>query len=173
MPQVYVSVGSNVEREHNIRAAVHALRKNFNNVETSPVYECKAEGFDGDDFYNLVVRFDTDDSLERLCDRLAQIEAAQGRVRTDARYAPRTLDIDVLLYGDIVRHDDRFDIPRRDIVVYAHVLGPLLALAPNLRHPETGEQLADRWRQFDEKAGLHVVTLDFNAAPTTDVRSAR
>lgn len=173
MPQVYVSIGSNIERERNIRAAVRALRKSFNNVETSPVYECKAEGFEGDDFYNLAARFDTDDSLERLCDRLARIEAAQGRVRTDARYAPRTLDIDVLLYGDIVRHDDRFDIPRRDIVVYAHVLGPLLALAPNLRHPETGERLADRWRQFDDNAGLRVVALDFNAASTADARSVR
>lgn len=173
MPRVYVSIGSNIEREHNIRAAVGALRESFNNVETSPVYECKAEGFEGDEFYNLVVRFDTDESLERLCDRLTQIEAAQGRVRTGARFAPRTLDIDVLLYGDIVRHDDRFDIPRRDIAIYAHVLGPLVALAPDQRHPETGERLAERWRHFDNKAELRVIALPLDATTTTDSRSAK
>jgi 2-amino-4-hydroxy-6-hydroxymethyldihydropteridine diphosphokinase len=164
VPRVYVSIGSNVEREQNVRAAVRALRASFKNVETSPVYQSRAEGFDGDDFYNLAARFDTDEPLEGVCERLTAIETAQGRVRTGARFAPRTLDIDVLLYGDLIRHDDRFDIPRRDILAYAHVLGPLATLAPDLLHPETGGCLADRWRQFAAGNTLRVVPLDLESA---------
>lgn len=162
MPRVYVSIGSNIERARNIRAAVRALTTNFKNVEISPVYQSKAEGFDGEDFYNLAAGFDTDEPLERLCERLAHIETAQGRVRTRERFAPRTLDIDVLLYGDSIRHDRRFDIPRRDILAYAHVLGPLVALAPDVRHPETGELLADHWRRFRGKQALREVPLDLD-----------
>lgn len=155
-----MSIGSNVERERNVRAAVRALKTSFRNVELSPVYQSRAEGFDGDDFYNLAARFDADEPLERLCERLTGIEAAQGRVRSGPRFAPRTLDIDVLLYGDVIRHDERFDIPRRDILTYAHVLGPLATLAPDLQHPETGERLADHWRWFRDKQVLREVPLD-------------
>lgn len=162
MPRVYVSIGSNIAREQNIRAAVRALKASFNGVELSPAYESKAEGFDGDDFYNLVARFDTHEPLERLCAQLRHFETAQGRVRGGPRFAPRTLDIDVLLYGDLVRHDNRFDIPRRDILAYAHVLGPLVALAPALCHPETGERLADRWQQFANKNALRKLAINFD-----------
>lgn len=163
MPRVYVSIGSNVQREKNIRAAVRALREHFGAVATSPVYESAAEGFDGDDFYNLVAAFDGGLPLATVCERLAAIEAAHGRVRSGARFGPRTLDLDVLLYGDLIRHDERFDIPRRDITVYAHVLRPLAELAPDLGHPETGERLIDLWRGFAGKNALRRVQLDLDA----------
>jgi 2-amino-4-hydroxy-6-hydroxymethyldihydropteridine diphosphokinase len=162
VPRVYVSIGSNVERERNIREAVRTLKASFENFAMSPVFETKAEGFAGDDFYNLAACFDTDESLERLRDRLGRIEAAQGRERTEERFAPRTLDIDILLYGDSVRHDDRFDIPRREILAQLHVLGPLVALAPELRHPETGERLAERWARFPKNDSLREVHLDLS-----------
>lgn len=162
MPRVYISIGSNIERERNICTAVRALKASFPTLATSPVFESRAEGFEGDDFYNLAASFDADDPLERLCDRLGQMETAQGRVRSGKRLSARTLDIDVLLYGDLVRHDDRFDVPRRDILAYAHVLGPLVALAPDLRHPETGERLADRWRKFANKNSLRKISVDFD-----------
>jgi len=162
VPRVFVSIGSNIEPERNIRAAVRALRAGFSNLAMSPVFESKAEGFEGNDFYNCAARFDTNDPLDRLCERLGRIEADHGRVRTGKRFSPRTLDIDVLLYGDLVRHDKRFDIPRRDILAYAHVLGPLVALAPDLRHPETGERLADRWQKFANKDSLREISVDFD-----------
>jgi 2-amino-4-hydroxy-6-hydroxymethyldihydropteridine diphosphokinase len=161
VPRVYVSIGSNVEPERNVRAAVRTLKEIFPELAASPVFKSRAEGFDGDDFYNLAASFDTDESPERLADRLGQIEAAQGRVRVGGRFSPRTLDIDILLYGDLVRHDSRFDIPRHDVLAYAHVLGPLVALAPNLRHPETGELLMDRWKQFTNKDSLREISMDF------------
>lgn len=163
MPQVYVSIGSNVERTKNIRAAIRALGAGFAHVTISSVYESEAEGFDGDDFYNLVAAFDTDAPLEEVCDRLTEIETAQGRTRTGPRFGPRTLDIDVLLYGDLVRHDDRFDVPRRDITAYAHVLGPLVELAPDLIHPGTGERLLDLWQRFPRRQTLRKVALDGGA----------
>ena len=162
MARVYVSIGSNIEPERNVRAAVRALKERYTNLAVSPVYRSKAEGFESDDFLNLTAAFDTDEPPERLADHLGRIETAQGRVRTGERFAPRTLDIDILLYGDLVRHDSRFDIPRHDILAYAHVLGPLVALAPDLRHPETGERLVDRWRRFDNKNSLRELSINFD-----------
>lgn len=162
MPRVYVSIGSNIARERNIRAAVAALREQFTALALSPVYRTPAEGFVGDDFYNLVAAFDTDLPLEALAERLAAIEAAQGRKRNGPRFGPRTLDIDVLLYGDLVRHDARFDIPRDDIALYAHVLGPLAELAPDLAHPETGERFGELWRRFPGNKALRRVPFDFD-----------
>lgn len=163
MPRVYVSIGSNVERERNIRAAVRALRGAFTAVAISAVYESAAQGFEGDHFYNLVGAFDSTLPLEQVCERLTAIEAGQGRVRGGPRFGPRTLDLDVLLYGTLVRHDDRFDIPRRDIIAYAHVLRPLADLAPDVKHPETGERLADLWRRYRGTDSLRPVPLDLNA----------
>jgi len=159
MPRIYVSIGSNIEREKNIRGAIRALKTRFASVTASPVYRTEAEGFDGDDFYNLVAAFDTDEPLERVRDALAEIEAAHGRVRPGPRYAPRTLDIDILLYGDLIRHDGQFDIPRPEIVRHAHVLGPLAMLAPAARHPETGERFADLWRRLGQTNALREVAL--------------
>jgi 2-amino-4-hydroxy-6-hydroxymethyldihydropteridine diphosphokinase len=158
--RVYISIGSNIEPERNIRAAVSALKTRFPNLAISPIFRSKAEGFEGDDFYNLAARFDTDEPPERLADYLGRIESAQGRVRTGGRFSPRTLDIDILLYGDLIRHDHRFDFPRRDVLAYTHVLGPLVALAPDLRHPETGERLMDKWQGFADRDSLREVSID-------------
>lgn len=160
MQRVYVSIGSNIEPERNVRAAVRALKSSFPSLAISPVFRSKAEGFKGDDFYNLAARFDTDEPPERLAGILGRIETAQGRVRTGKRFSPRTLDIDILLYGDLVRHDSQFDIPRHDILAYAHVLGPLIALAPDLCHPETGERLMELWQRFANRDSLRGVSID-------------
>lgn len=160
MPRVYVSIGSNIDRVANIRGAMHALRARFGKIAHSTVYESPAEGFDGENFYNLVAGFDTVESVEAVRAVLSEIEAAQGRVRTANRYSARTLDVDILLYGDLVRHDERFDIPRREITEYAYVLRPLAELAPETRHPETGMRLTDLWRACALKQTLWTVTPD-------------
>ncbi len=164
MVRVYVSIGSNVERERNIRAAIHALRQRFGDIALSRVYQTKAEGFAGDDFLNLVAALDTADSVEQVRDTLAEIETAHGRVRGTKQDGPRTLDIDILLYGDLIRHEGRFDIPRREILKYAFVLGPLAELAPEARYPETGERLADLWQRFEPKIALREVELNLGTS---------
>lgn len=160
MPRVYVSIGSNVDRTKNVRGAIGALRARFGAVAHSAVYESPAEGFDGENFYNLVAAFGTDEPVEVVRYVLGEIEAAHGRVRTADRYSPRTLDVDILLYGNLVRHDGRFDIPRREITEYAYVLRPLAEIAPDALHPETRERLADLWGRFRAKQTLWPVTPD-------------
>ncbi|MBI3575478.1 MAG: 2-amino-4-hydroxy-6-hydroxymethyldihydropteridine diphosphokinase [Gammaproteobacteria bacterium] len=162
MSRVYVSIGSNVDRENNIRGAVQALRERYAFLTLSCVYETAAEGFDGAAFYNLVAGFDTDEPVEHVRQALAGIETAHGRKRGDARFSPRTLDIDILLYGDLIRHGDDYDIPRGEIVKYAFVLGPLAEIAPDLKHPETGERLHAMWDKFTGRRELRPVELTFD-----------
>ncbi|MFL6652165.1 MAG: 2-amino-4-hydroxy-6-hydroxymethyldihydropteridine diphosphokinase [Sulfurifustaceae bacterium] len=161
MPRVYVSIGSNIDRVENIRGAIRELRARFGAVAHSAVYESPADGFDGENFYNLVAAFDADEPIEKVRAALNDIEAAHGRVRTADRFGPRTLDVDILLYGDLVRHDDRFDIPRGEITECAYVLRPLAELAPEARHPETGARFTELWRDFNvDDQALWTVTPD-------------
>jgi 2-amino-4-hydroxy-6-hydroxymethyldihydropteridine diphosphokinase len=164
MPRVYVSIGSNVDKERNIPSAVAALRDRFGALACSGVYETEAVGFEGGNFYNLVVSFDTGQSLEELAHTLRRIEDDHGRVRGGARFSSRTLDLDILLYGTVVRHDERFDVPRDEIPRYAFVLLPLVEIAAAVVHPETGERLADMAARLDLDAqNLRKVALDIDA----------
>lgn len=149
MPRVYVGIGSNIDREHNIRGAVCELAAHFGPLTLSPVYESRAVGFAGENFYNLVAGFDTAEPIERLKEALAQIESRFGRQRQEKRLGSRTLDLDLLLYGDTVRHDAEINLPHPDIQRYAFVLRPLADIAPDLKHPETRRTFADMWAQFE------------------------
>ena len=135
------------------------LREHYGPLTLSRVYETPAEGFDGAAFYNLVAGFDTDEPVERVRQTLADIETTHGRKRGGARFGARTLDLDLLLYDDLVRHTDGVDIPRGEIVKYAFVLGPLTEIAPNLKHPETGERLRAMWDKFTGRRDLRPVEL--------------
>lgn len=163
MPRVFVSIGSNIDRDRNVQSALAALARNFGAVRASTVYQCPAEGFVGDDFYNLVVVFETTESIEDLHARLAEIETAHGRTRDGPRFGPRPLDLDILLYGSLVRHDEHFDVPRGEIREHAFVIEPLAEIAPAERHPETGETFEALWAAFrrdhPEKCRLRPVAL--------------
>ncbi|HEY9148807.1 MAG TPA: 2-amino-4-hydroxy-6-hydroxymethyldihydropteridine diphosphokinase, partial [Gammaproteobacteria bacterium] len=98
MARVYVSIGSNIERDANIRGGVSDLQHCFGVVELSRVYESEAVGFDGDNFYNLVAAFDTDEDVLTVAKTLHDIENDHGRTREGPRFSSRTLDIDMLLY---------------------------------------------------------------------------
>jgi len=102
MPRVWVSIGSNQARERSIRGAVQALRERFGELTLSQVYESEAVGFEGHPFYNLVAGFDTGETVGELNAAFRQIEDAFGRVRGPDKFSPRTLDIDLLTYGDLV-----------------------------------------------------------------------
>jgi 2-amino-4-hydroxy-6-hydroxymethyldihydropteridine diphosphokinase len=152
MARVYVSIGSNIEREPNIRAALQALRENFGGLALSRVYENRPIGFDGENFYNLVAAFDTDQLPEAVTAILHDIEQRLGRVRGPSRFTSRTIDLDLLLYNDLVREQSSLRLPRREIDEYACVLRPLAELAPETRHPLTGETFAALWARFDQAA---------------------
>jgi 2-amino-4-hydroxy-6-hydroxymethyldihydropteridine diphosphokinase len=146
---VYVGIGSNIDRENSIRGAVRELTAHYGTLTLSPVYESKALGFDGENFYNLVAGFDSTESIERIKQTLSRIESQFGRVRQGRRFEARALDLDLLLYGDTVRHDGQVDLPHPDIRRYAFVLCPLADIAPDWRHPETSLSCAQMWQQFD------------------------
>lgn len=152
MVRVFVSIGSNVDKRHHIEAGLRDLRRGFGELRLSPVYESRAVGFEGDNFYNLVAAFDTALSLEEVSRTLTAIEDRHGRDRRLSRFGPRTLDLDLLLYGNTVRHDEEYDLPRKEITRYAFVLRPLAELAPAHRHPELGKNFAELWRAFEDHA---------------------
>lgn len=152
MARVYVSIGSNINREHNIRAGVADLEARFGPLILSSVYESEAVGFAGDSFYNLVAAFGTTLTPQQVMAALHAIEEAHGRVRGGPRFASRTLDIDLLLYDDLVLHEDHLDIPRDEITRNAFVLWPLAEIAPQRKHPQLGTTYAEIWDAFDKES---------------------
>lgn len=154
MPRVFVSIGSNIDRENNIRGAIGALTRRFGSLSLSTVYETAAVGFEGDPFFNLVVGFDTGESIEAIRAELRRIEDAHGRQRAgQSKFSARTLDLDLILYGDVV--DPAANLPHGDILKYPFVLGPLAELAPDLAHPVMGDSCLALWRKnFPDGNGL-------------------
>ena len=143
MPEVFVGVGSNIEPEVNLRVALDELERRFAPLLVSSVYRSRAFGFDGDDFLNLVVGFGTPLAAVDVDAELSAIEYAGGRVRAAERFGPRTLDLDLLLYGRCA--DPALRLPRDDVRAYPFVLGPLAEIAPDLVHPIHGDRMADAW----------------------------
>ncbi len=153
MPGVYLSIGSNIDREKNIPSALKELEDLFGELEVSNVYETAAVGFEGPPFYNLAIIFYSEKPVREIAKILREIEIRHGRTQKSEKFSGRTLDLDILLYGDLILRDDKLQIPRDDILRYAFVLEPLAEIAPDQRHPVTHERFSDLWNNFD-KAGL-------------------
>ena len=151
MAQVFLSLGSNIDRERHIRAALDALAQRFGELQVSRVFESEAVGFDGENFYNLVVGMRTDLPVGQLALRLREIEDANGRVRSGPKFSARTLDIDILTYDDLAGEFDGVKLPRGEIKKNAFVLQPLAELAPQQLHPETGRSFAQMWAEYDKE----------------------
>lgn len=149
MPWVYVGIGSNIDREASVRDGVADLRAHYGELRLSSVYESAAVGFDGDPFYNLVAGFQTNESIDEVLETLNDIEANHGRRRNGPRFVSRTLDMDLLLYGDEIVTAENYHVPRDEILRYAFVLWPLAEVAPDAVHPETGKTFASLWAAFD------------------------
>ncbi|MDH3636219.1 MAG: 2-amino-4-hydroxy-6-hydroxymethyldihydropteridine diphosphokinase [Gammaproteobacteria bacterium] len=159
--RVYVSLGSNLDREAKIRQAVAMLREHFDNIELSPVYDSAAVGFDGSNFLNLVAGFDTELGVEDVALIFRDIEGRLGRDRTLPKFASRPIDLDILIYDDLVLDIRGIRIPRPEILHNAFVLKPLQDIAPDSLHPEKGESYAALWQQMVVTAPrLDLVTLD-------------
>ena len=161
MTRVYVSIGSNVDKENNICRALRALTTRFGPLEQSAIYETRPVGFNGDNFLNLVVAFNTSDGLDTVSETLTELEQCAGRQRHVSGFMPRTLDLDLLLFGDLIRHDASYDLPRWEIQRYAYVLQPLAEIAPDQLHPELGVDFKTLMAKLDlSDQSLQVVTLD-------------
>lgn len=147
--QIYISLGTNIERELHTRNGLNCLYQAYGSLQLSSVFESEAVGFEGSAFYNLVIGAKTHEPVEQVCQRLKQIELDNGRVRGQKKFAPRTLDLDLLLYDDLIT-SDAVVLPREEILYNAFVLQPLAEIAPNLAHPVTGQCYADMWQVFDK-----------------------
>jgi 2-amino-4-hydroxy-6-hydroxymethyldihydropteridine diphosphokinase len=145
MAHVYVSLGSNLQREQRIRQAIAELRLHFDAIQLSPVYDSAAVGFDGSNFLNLVAGFDSELGVETVLRRFHEIEDRLGRDRSLPKFASRPIDLDLLLYDDVILDVPGIRLPRPEILINAFVLKPLQDLAPSLRHPETGQTYAELW----------------------------
>jgi 2-amino-4-hydroxy-6-hydroxymethyldihydropteridine diphosphokinase len=162
MTKVYLGIGSNIDREASVRHGLKALKLLYGELEVSPVYESEAYGFEGDDFYNLVVGFETDIDIDTIESQLKEIERQSGREQNGKSYCPRTLDIDLLLYGDLVC--DKHLLPRVDITEYAFVLKPLCDIAPDLIHPVEKKIMSELWESFnDPRQNINKVSKIFNS----------
>ncbi len=152
MPQVYIAAGSNIEPERHLAMAVRELEREFPGVRFSPWYRNRAVGFEGEDFINLVAGFATELEVSEVLSRLHAIETLCGRPRHAPRWAPRSMDLDVLLYGDLICEEPHLKLPRPDLVKRPYMLGPLAVLAPEVVHPILGETIGELWRRFDQGA---------------------
>jgi 2-amino-4-hydroxy-6-hydroxymethyldihydropteridine diphosphokinase len=148
MARVYLSLGSNQEPHRYLHAALQELRARFGELDVSPAYRSAAVGFDGPDFINLAVGLDTDLAPIALNEWLHALEDRHGRLRNVPRYADRTLDVDIVLYDDLVTQGPgHLDIPRKELR-HAFVLKPMADIAPQLRHPVSGRTMAELWAAF-------------------------
>jgi len=150
--RVYVSLGSNADREANICLAVNALREQFGAIALSPVYDSAAVGFDGSDFLNLVAGIDTNLEVEAVAATFRAIEDQLGRDRTQPKFASRPIDLDILTYDNLVLEVPGIRIPRPEILENAFVLKPLQDIAPQSLHPVSGQSYAELWRRMAPNA---------------------
>lgn len=154
MNRVYISIGSNQNTRVNVRAALDALSARFGQLVVSSVYESEAVGFEGENFLNLVVGLDVDETLGDLVEWLKQVEDDNGRERGRPRFSSRTLDLDVLTYGNRTGTIDGVKLPRPEILRNAFVLRPLAEIVPDDIHPATGWCYADLWQAYERDQRL-------------------
>ena len=162
MATIYISLGSNIDRDKNTRAGVAALKQVFGELTLSSVYESEAVGFEGDAFYNMVIACSVETPVHETNQILRDIEDAHGRDRSGPKFSSRTLDLDLLLYDDLVLDEKGLILPRGEILKNAFVLWPLAEIAPNLKHPVVQSSYADLWSAFDKnKESLRAIEFQF------------
>lgn len=150
MARVYLGLGSNIDPHVHLPQAISALSSRFGQLTISPVYESEAVGFVGDNFINLVVAIETSLGVRELLESLRELEHLSGRDRCAPKFSGRTLDIDILLYGQCTGEIDGVVLPRDEILSNAFVLKPLCDMAPELMHPTKQRTMAQLWQQFDQ-----------------------
>ncbi|WP_407332130.1 2-amino-4-hydroxy-6-hydroxymethyldihydropteridine diphosphokinase [Enterovibrio sp. 27052020O] len=157
MIQVLVSIGSNIEREHHIAEGMAALKALDPNCRSSRIFEAVPVGFEGPNFYNLVVELHTDLSLEGIMAALREIESRWGRERDAIKFRDRTLDIDLLTYGELTQASGPV-LPRKDVYKFAFTLWPLAELCPDQVIPGDTQTYQQAWDAFSDEQPLWPVT---------------
>ena len=152
--RVFVGAGSNVEPEKNLAHACADIAHSWPDAYFSRAYRNAAVGFEGPDFINLVVGFTTAQPLTAVIARLHAIETQCGRPRYAPKWASRTMDLDVLLYGDLVEKTAEYTVPRPDLLKRPYMLGPMAEIAPEVVHPTAGKTIGALWDEFDRNGHM-------------------
>jgi 2-amino-4-hydroxy-6-hydroxymethyldihydropteridine diphosphokinase len=156
MTAVYVAAGSNVEPERNLARACAEVARLWPDARFSRAYRNVAVGFEGPDFINLVIGFTTNQPLAQVLAQLHAIEIDCGRPRNAPKWASRTMDLDILLFGDLIEKTAEYTVPRPDLIKRPFMLGPMAEMAPDVRHPLANKTIAELWSEFDRAS--HVMT---------------
>ncbi|NRD72930.1 2-amino-4-hydroxy-6-hydroxymethyldihydropteridine diphosphokinase [Shewanella sp. VB17] len=147
--RIFISLGSNIEPERYIKAALDELSRHFNHLLCSSVFESESVGFAGCNFLNMVVAADTELSIGEVVAVFKQIEQAHGRIASAKKFSARSLDLDLLLYNDVISQDP-IELPRAEILTNAFVLWPLAEIAPELIHQGVGKSYQSLWDEYDK-----------------------
>ncbi|CAE6883656.1 2-amino-4-hydroxy-6-hydroxymethyldihydropteridine diphosphokinase [Vibrio alginolyticus] len=161
MITAYIGVGTNIDREQHALVAYQELQKLGEELLVSPIYECEPIGFSSQNFYNFVIVFRTDLSLEELRYQLREIELKWGREENAQKYQDRTLDLDIVLFGEYVSKQNP-ELPRSDIYKYPFVTKPLYDLEPHLVIPGDGRTVADIWHAMQPVDSLTPVSFSLS-----------
>jgi 2-amino-4-hydroxy-6-hydroxymethyldihydropteridine diphosphokinase len=153
MAEIFLSLGSNIDPETHIPAAISELENLFGPLVVSSTYETASVGFEGPVFHNLVVGFRSDQDPRDIARQLRALEERHGRTRNSQKFSSRTLDVDLILYGSKIFDDHDLRLPRDEITQYAFVLEPLAEIAAECLHPVIGKTYCQLWAAFD-KQGL-------------------
>lgn len=160
---VTISLGSNIDPERNIVSAVAELKSHFGELIISPVYQTEAVGFDGEDFLNLVVSFNSDDPVQSIAGELKAIEDRIGRDRSQPRFSARLIDLDLLTYADRVIDEPGVQVPRHEILRNAFVLKPLSDIHGEEVHPLQLKSYRELWLQMEKNADrIELFDLNFS-----------
>ncbi|MGE6794171.1 2-amino-4-hydroxy-6-hydroxymethyldihydropteridine diphosphokinase [Pseudomonas guineae] len=165
LTRVLLGLGSNIDREIHLHAGLEAVADLLREMRCSPVFESQAVGIKSGPFFNLVVVGYSELSLADLDRRLKFIEADNGRYAPERKGLP--LDIDVLLYGDLVGNYDGLILPRAEILKNAFVLWPLSLLAPDILHPAQQRSFAELWKTAQIEQQLCPVAFSWRDQPLT------
>ncbi|KJY83597.1 2-amino-4-hydroxy-6-hydroxymethyldihydropteridine pyrophosphokinase [Vibrio galatheae] len=160
MITAYIGIGSNIERRKHIAAAIDELTNIGADIRLSTIYECESIGFDSSAFYNLVVEMKTSFNLTEFSSQLRNIERKLGRAENASKFEPRTIDLDIILFGEHTS-ETKPELPRRDIFEYAFVLKPLLELCPQLVVPQDGRTIEEIWQQSQFDSSLAPIPVWF------------
>lgn len=154
--RVFVAAGSNIDPDQNLAHACAQIAHTWPDAIFSTAYRNAAVGFEGPEFVNLVVGFSAAQPLASVIERLRAIETQCGRPRYAPKWASRTMDLDVLLYGDVVEQTSDYTLPRPDLLKRPYMLGPMAEIAPDVEHPTAHRTIGELWKAFD--TGGHVMT---------------
>ncbi len=160
MAKIHINIGSNQNREANIAGAIDFLKLNFSDIKISNIFESPAEGFKGDDFYNVGINATTQLSIKDVNAVLKNIEKTFGRDRSQPKFSSRIIDLDLVIYDDVI--NQALNLPRDDILLYSFVLAPLAQLNGGDIHPLKNQTYQQLWQSFQTNNQFELSQYNIN-----------